>query len=91
MNIDCRLCNKATETAEHLFLHRESSQDVLFSSPMSPGTIANPNTIVQDYIASWLAEDEKYFKFKMENYVFWALWKDINNIVFNNGKFNIKT
>ncbi|XP_026445581.1 uncharacterized protein LOC113346235 [Papaver somniferum] len=89
VNVECRLCNKDTETVNHLFLNCEAFQAVLFASPMSLRINDNNGNTVQDYIARWLDRGGELVEFKMGPSLFWAIWKTRNNIIFNKGKFSI--
>lgn len=91
VNGNCRLCNKEIETVDHLFLHCQATQAVLFASPMNLRTGLRPNDTVQDCISRWLNEGGDFCNMKMGACMFWALWKARNNIVFNKGKFVIQS
>lgn len=90
INDECKLCNKATETVDHLFIQCEASQEVLFASPLSLRVSPNHNITVKELIKSWLNEVRELLKLKMIVSLLWAIWKTRNNISFNNGKFSIQ-
>ncbi|KAI3877168.1 hypothetical protein MKW92_051123 [Papaver armeniacum] len=93
-NVECRLCNGAVESMEHLFLYCPVSQAFLFASPLSFRTDERMNLSVHDYIKSWLLEGGEsgdYSKLKLGACLLWVIWKTRNNILFNKGKVNMQS
>lgn len=82
VNVECRLCNGAVETIDHLFLHYQSSHATLFASPMSL-IVNNDHNTVEEYINLWMKDEDNYASLKMGACVFWAIWKARNSVVFN--------
>lgn len=91
INSECRFCNAEVETIDHLFLYCQAAQAVLFASPMNLRVNTTNGDTIQKFISNWLCEGGDHSKLKIGACLFWAIWKSRNNIIFNNGKFNIQT
>lgn len=90
VNTDCRLCNGATETLEHLFLYCPVSQNFLFAFPLDFRTDERLNLTVAHYIKTWLLEGGDLAKFKLGACLFWVIWKTRNEVIFNKGKIQLE-
>lgn len=89
VNADCRLCNGATETLEHLFLYCPVSQNFLFASPLELRTDERLNLSVSYHVKNWLLEGD-LSKFKLGSCLLWVIWKTRNDVFFNNGKIQLE-
>lgn len=65
VNVECRMCNGAVESLEHLCLYCPVAQNFLFASPLNFRTNGRLNLSVQHYIKSWLLEGVDFAKLGM--------------------------
>lgn len=73
INVDRGLCDRTIETHEHLFLHCQATQAILFASPLGLRTGEQPELTIHDYVMQWIAEGENYVRLRMGACLWWAI------------------
>ncbi|XP_058724687.1 uncharacterized protein LOC131596129 [Vicia villosa] len=79
LDTSCPLCEAATETAHHLFLHCEYTRSACFSS--NYGLRVPLNSYLNDWISCCL-EDPSSVSDQLKCTVLWHLWKARNLLVY---------
>lgn len=82
----CRFCNINIETEDHVFLQCPLNQAVLFASPLNMRINDPTVATVMNTISGWIIIKECDDYFYMGACMFWAIWKAINALVFENHK-----
>ncbi|XP_026451171.1 uncharacterized protein LOC113351395 [Papaver somniferum] len=87
---ECMMSCSEEETVDHLLLQCRIAQVILFACLLR---LRLQDTIIgsiKELLASWIMIHDEYYTFNLEVCMMWAIWKGINQLIFDHKPINIQ-